>query len=53
MFKGAQVIMETLFSGISFFINYILIISALLMIALLILQVDFLVYFYNNLIKNN
>ena len=42
-----------IFTGISFFINYILIISALLMSALLILQVIFLIYFYNNLVKNN
>lgn len=41
-----------LFTGVSFFINYILIISALLMSGLLILQIIFLFHFYNNLVKS-
>lgn len=42
-----------IFTGFSFFINYILIISAILMNGLLILQVIFLIYFYNSLVRTN
>lgn len=42
-----------IFTGFSFFINYILIISAILMSGLLILQVIFLVYFYNSFVRTN